>query len=296
MDKLIGIPTFKRAASLAKLLDSLVENLPPEGYAVMVVDNDPEKSAEQIVKAYKGVLQIFYAVEPLPGVVHVRNRILEKAQDYSTLIFLDDDEWIGPSWGEAFEKVAKQYPNAILAGPVRYVLPPGTPKFIEQGEFYARTEHMDGQQIELTGTGNSFIPKNVLELLRNEGFDPAFSRIGGEDTELFGRLKRQNVEIRWAANAVVFETVPRSKANLHSITRRYRRSGLVNGVLDSAAKGLGYRIVLTALRVAVGASKYFYRRLTGMPIRARDISTLYSGLGHLDAIMNRTRNYYGDEE
>lgn len=296
MNRLIGIPTFKRAGSLTKLLDSLVANLPREGYEIVVIDNDPRKSAQAIVSSYKSQLEISYDVEPEPGVVHVRNRILDRAQSYDAVIFLDDDEWVSPSWATALEQAAQRYPSAILAGPVRYILPPSAPNFIKTGGFFKRREHEDGQTIKVTGTGNSFIPRAVLETIGNDGFDARFSRIGGEDTELFRRLVKNNIQIRWVAQAIVFESVPESGITLQSISRRYRRTGLVNGVLDSAEKNLGHRIVLTASRIIVGACKYYGRRLTSLPVRAKDMTTLYSGLGHLDAIVNRDSDYYGNAE
>lgn len=293
MNILIGIPTFKRKAGLERLLRSLSDYLPSTGYSILVVDNDPLRSAEHILDAYRDRFHIHYDVESHPGVVHVRNRILDFARGYEALVFLDDDEWIDSSWPDAIMSSLEKYPNAVLAGPVRYILPEEAPSWFVNGNFYSRKEYPDGTLLTTTGTGNSLIPKKALELLINERFDPNFALIGGEDTELFKRLTQQGIEIRWVATAVVFESVSNSEINVEAVARRYRRSGTVNAILARENSSSVLNIARTLLRLIVGGFKFGLRLVFRRPLRAQDISTYYSGLGHLDVLRGHTVAYYG---
>lgn len=295
MKVLIGIPAFRRTEQLRRLLNSLSNTLPPTGFSIIVVDNDPAGSSRAVVDEFKEQLDIYYEKELEPGVVHVRNRILARAHAYEGLAFLDDDEWVSNEWVGAISAARQQFPEAVLAGPVRYVLPESAPDRIVRGGFFTRPEHAHGAVLRTTGTGNSFFPKNVITRLGHHGFDATFARIGGEDTDLFLRLTAEGVEIRWVADAVVFESVPMEKASMVSITRGYRRNGLVNATVKASSSSTVHRVLGAAARILWGSMKYLHRRVLGKPMRPQDVATLYSGLGYLDALTGRSCTYYGVE-
>src|SRR5690606_7454807 len=57
-------------------------------------------------------------------------------------------------------------------------------------------------------------------------FDERYGLTGGEDTQLFERLRRSGAELRWSEEAVVYETVPASRVDRRWLVRRQYRRGL----------------------------------------------------------------------
>ncbi len=103
--KLIAIAccTYKRGIFLAKLLNSLDElNLPDVGCEILIIDNDANQSAKEIVKEFKNKThyKMHYFVEKNAGLSNARNRALKEANSLnaSHLAFVDDDEIVDKNW------------------------------------------------------------------------------------------------------------------------------------------------------------------------------------------------------
>ena len=98
----IAVLTFRRPAPLADLIPLLIEQaraVSNEAAAyVLVVDNDPDRSAESLVAQFadQGVV---YANEPEPGIATARNRAMKAAANTDLLVFIDDDEVPDPYYG-----------------------------------------------------------------------------------------------------------------------------------------------------------------------------------------------------
>jgi len=72
----------------------------------------------------------------------------------------------------------------------------------------------------LQGAGNLFLRRAVLEALPAPWFDPAFALSGGEDADFLFRLKENGAHFAWAHEALAFDRVPASRANLKWALRR----------------------------------------------------------------------------
>ena len=90
----IGVLTFKRTESLEQLLPRLLaqlDTLPSDIRGeILVIDNDPERSAESTVSGFHSSIR--YINEPIPGIAAARQRCLEEAVEFDLLQFIDDDD------------------------------------------------------------------------------------------------------------------------------------------------------------------------------------------------------------
>ena len=89
--------TFTRPELLGALLASIAAAAKPAPTVVIVVDNDPEGSAADTVRAF-AELDITYAVETSPGIAEARNRFLALSGDAEFIVFVDDDEFVAENW------------------------------------------------------------------------------------------------------------------------------------------------------------------------------------------------------
>lgn len=296
MTVLIGIPTYRRPEALRRLLQSLVVAVPPGAAEVCLVDNDPQESARVVADEFRDRLSLTYVTERRPGVVHVRNRLVAQAEEHDALIFIDDDQWVTPGWFTELMKVSRAYPEAVVAGPVPYVVADAAPEQIRGGGFFVRPQHEDRSVRPVTATGNSLIPRAVLERYGTEPFDPAFARIGGEDTDFFRRVTRSGTEIRWAAHALAHEEVPLERATMTEAVKRYCRSGFVSATIASQTQARPLLVAGGIARILVGAMKYARRLITRRPLRGEDIAQFHGGRGYLAAALGRSLRVYGGDQ
>ena len=149
----ICIPTLLRPVMLGRLLGSLVA-LDTGGAAVhvVVVDNDPSGSAEPTVRRFESLIpNLVYQVEPRRGLATARNRLVAIAASLGSdyLIFVDDDEWVEPSWLLSFVGLAAAGRADVLRGPVYAEYDEGTPPWIIASKFFDPPEYPTGTPIRI---------------------------------------------------------------------------------------------------------------------------------------------------
>lgn len=280
----LAIITYKRLELLDQLLTSLSKsNLQLPWERVIVVDNDPDGSAKSIVASHSALVE--YVVEPKPGIVAARNRCLsiwDKSSD--AIIFLDDDEWVAPDWFENILSSHSGDPSAIIWGPVESVLQKDAPRWIGRGGFIQRAVYEDGQSLQWAATNNVLIPKSVFEVLENPFFEQAFSESGGSDGEFFWRCRQQGLRIKWSANALVFEDVPKSRANLRWISRRLIRYGNVSARLKLREIGRFKLAFLVSGRCVLGLLTLVKDFLTLKGFQVKGYEHLMKGIGAIQVI------------
>ena len=124
----IGIPTYKRPIMLRKLILSIMDNHIDEALIsninIIVVDNDIEKTAEEITnnlkKIYDDRYTIIYHNYPQKGLSKVRNEIFKRALEFSPdyIICVDDDEYTTPDWLNHLISTISLNEGDIAMGPV----------------------------------------------------------------------------------------------------------------------------------------------------------------------------------
>ena len=255
----LAMLTFRRPGALQRVLPLLLEQaatISPVA-RVVVVDNDPDAGAKDIVHRFG---EVTYVHEPVPGLAAARNRALDEAADAQAVVFIDDDELPTEGWLAALVDRWIEWGCAAVTGPVQpeLVTPPSA--WLKATGMYSRTRNATGTSLPGAATNNLLIDLDVARRLGLR-FDAAFGLTGGEDTMFTHALVHRGEQIRWCDEAVVREPVPTDRVTRRwAMTRTYRagtswsRVGLA--LATSRTNRLATRAELTArglVRIITGS-------------------------------------------
>jgi len=229
----VCVATYLRPEGLERLLRalaaaSLSDSAPDIG--VVVVDNDPDGSAREGCARARDWFpyQLHYVIEKRPGIPQARNAALSVALPFADFVaFTDDDVEPTPNWLAELLRVQSKYGADVVAGPnlPRFIDEP--PRWIEEGRFLESPQRATGDIVETAATHNVLVRCDALEQMSHL-FDESLALQGGEDSEFFRRMVQQGFRAVWAADAVVHECVPRSRATLRWLLQRAYR--IANGM------------------------------------------------------------------
>ena len=216
--------TFRRPAEIARLLPLLVAQAaqiePPA--RVLIVDNDPDGSAEAEVRRWH-TAGVDYAHEPRPGISAGRNRALHLAGDCDAVVFIDDDETPLDGWLRGLVETWRAERSAAVGGPVIRDLEDLDPWIRATGLFDPR-QFPTGTRVYGGATNNLLLD---VRFLRAHGlrFDERFGLTGGSDTVLLKSILRCGGEIVWCDEAAVVDHVPTDRLTRDWVRRRFFRTG-----------------------------------------------------------------------
>lgn len=295
---MVGIPTYRRPEQLRALLERL-EHMDGLGEVpVTVADNDPGRSAAGVVAGFRDVLTLDYVAVSGTGVVHGRNALLAAADGFDHLLFLDDDQEPEPGWYRAMLKGIQAWPEAVVSGAVEHY----THSQVQDpyvASWVARRDVLPlGTEVVTAPTGNSALPLAKVRALRHPWFDERFSRIGGEDADLFRRLELElGVPVVAWHDAKVREAVDPQRCTRAWIRRRLVREGLARATMEPG--GAARVLSLGALRAASGALMWTTARATRTRPSYVHEARLLRGVGYLmkpfDAASSRRFQEYGGD-
>jgi glycosyltransferase involved in cell wall biosynthesis len=261
----VCIAAYRRPEALDRLLSSLasIDTTTSDGgqveLSVIVVDNDASATAESVVVRHRSRLpDLMYAVEPRKGFAQALNRLVALALDPPRatpdfLAFVDDDNWVDPSWLRAFLSCAARM-QCVYVGPMVPHFEEGVPGWIEDGRFFERPRHPSGTRIRFAVTGNLLVPASVLASFEGGRiFERALdlgSVLLGPDT-LFSILVHQlGHEIRWCDEALVRTGVSRERTSARWLVKRAFAHG---AAYSQVTRIIGAGRMELAGRVASGA-------------------------------------------
>ncbi len=225
----IGICTFRRPG-LARTLASIADQSLPEDVSVevVVVDNDQAGSAKPIVAEFAARFSFtaVYEIEPRRGLSSARNHVLSSARG-AWIALIDDDEIAEPDWLTQLFHCARRFDAQAVVGRVRpkYEAERDAPWIAGSGAF--------DLQLPETGTrigaddalsGNALLNGDFLRA-HSLGFNEAFNRTGGEDTDFFSRLIAQGGTVVSSREAVVHEIIGRDRMTPEYLIQRALRTG-----------------------------------------------------------------------
>jgi succinoglycan biosynthesis protein ExoM len=284
------ICTCKRPVSLERLLEAVAELDFDGRLTVVVIDNDAAGAAEGLgvcarlaAAGYRWPL--IWAPEERRGISFARNRAVALAleQDPDFIAALDDDERPSRGWLREMLRVQAETGADAIGGPKLPEFAPDTPAWLIEGRFFGRgISCPDKAEVRLNDCGNFMARASCFRALMPEPFDTRFALTGGEGGIFFRRLVAQNCTMRWAAHAVIHETVPPSRATLRWLMQRRFRLGVNMARRQRVLQpGLGRELFFMMLTIGqLGAGMMFFLLNWRRPIpRTRAMLTMCKALG-----------------
>jgi glycosyltransferase involved in cell wall biosynthesis len=207
----VVVCTHNRGWSLASCLDALVEQeLAPDHYSILVVDNASVDSTKEIVETYQRKFRnISYLCEPKLGLSFARNSGLSCAKS-PIVSYVDDDIIVDHDWAKSILRayeIIKPMPVAV-GGKILLKWKNRRPKWMHEkllsllgyfdaGDQIVPVKHING--------GNMSFSRNIL--LRLGGFNPALGKRGGsrftsEESDLQLRMREVGYIIHYQPDAV----------------------------------------------------------------------------------------------
>jgi hypothetical protein len=227
----IAVLTFRRPHELRALLPQLTEqaaqlaatNPRVAGVRILVVDNDPDGSAQKVMPEFE-TAAIDYVAESTPGIAAARNRALVEAATEDLLIFIDDDERPHDRWLELLVMTYDRFEASVVAGAVTSEFTGELDAWIAAGGFFQRRRPETGTPLSVAATNNLLLDLTSIRSM-NLRFDERFGLTGGEDTLFTRQLAAAGAVMVWCNEAIVTDRVPLSRMTRQWVLRRALSSG-----------------------------------------------------------------------
>jgi succinoglycan biosynthesis protein ExoM len=287
----VGVATYRRPDGLTQLLQSLSGMRVTVPFEVIVVNNDPTEEGRRAFEAIEVPANLVVSLlhEELPGIAAARNRILDAADGFDFLAFIDDDEVADPEWLAELLTTQAQHGAGMVTGPVRYVFSPSVPSWAILGNFLMAHDSDAVQTVPVASTNNLLIDLRALRSTGPLRFDERFGITGGSDIMLTRSFTARGGVIVWCPYARVQEWVGATRATNKWLMRRAIRGGNTEGRVQIALSGgaLSARAKIAAqggARVAFGlALLALHPRVSRQKKGARGLRMALRGLGFLAA-------------
>jgi succinoglycan biosynthesis protein ExoM len=243
--------TFRRP-EVRETLRSLAAQALPEAIdlRIVVADNDEVPTARPVVEeaAAEMAAPVLYRHAPARNISVARNAGLDAASERGAdwVAFLDDDETAQPDWLAELLCRAEETGADAVFGPSLAEYGPDAPPWMRRQDLHSNRPARRGGIVETGHTCNALLRWGDAPW-REERFDRARGRTGGEDTEFFFRLFRNGARFEISESAIVRESVPASRLSFGWVLRRKYRSGCSYA---AAARGAGGRSALAASAAA----------------------------------------------
>ena len=219
------IATYNRCQSLLRTLGSVVsQSAPKELWECVVVNNNSSDDTAEAFAAFASEhadCNLRMVTEVKQGLSNARNCGIE-ASVGEYIAIVDDDETIEQSFIESYIEFFDSFPQAMAAGgAVRAVFESGRPRWMSH-----YTERMIANTLDLDIAVTLF-PKNRVpaggnmafrrEIFDSVGvFNPQLGRngqslMGGEENDLFARIRERGYAIFFVPNAAIDHYIPAAK-------------------------------------------------------------------------------------
>lgn len=254
----IVIPTYNRAESLDRTLQSLARQDAPLRPRIIVVDNNSTDDTARVVASYEGVR---YVKQPRQGLSFARNSGVHAAGDLGPddiIAFVDDDVEPSPGWAAALLRAFERYPQAAcIGGRVLPARPESFPKWLTS-EHWAPLALQDHGPAPLTF--HAADPRGLVGAnfaFRRRVFDdvglfsPAVQRVkdgigSTEDHEFLRRVYAMGRQAVYVPDVVVTTDVPDERMTFAYHRRWHHGHGRFHARMRMPGMGAGY-VVRAAL-------------------------------------------------
>ena len=249
------VATYNRAESLLRTLESVVlQSADPTLWECVVVNNNSTDNTAQAFAAFAAdhtTFNLRMVDEPKQGLSNARNCGIAAAEgEYIAII--DDDETLELGYIETYIEFFDSFPTALAAGgAVKAVYERSRPRWMSH-----YTEQMIANPLDLDIVVTLFpasrVPAGGNMAFRRAAFEkvglfnPRLGRngqslIGGEENDLFARLRRAGELLYFVPGAAIYHHIPQSKLTdeyFDRLSYNVGRSKLMRAEADGAVDAL----------------------------------------------------------
>lgn len=239
----IAVCTHNRVRSLKRTLDCLIRLPATADYEVLVVDNASTDGSRTLVSAMSSQWpQLRYVYEGKLGLSNALNRAVEAARG-EVIAFVDDDETVAANWLDAVRDAFSDRNVGVIFGRLR-VKTKGPESTRRQLRSLFPPRDYGENPIQVTeanrarfmfGTGiSAYWRSTLLEMgpFRTDLGRKGGQLLGGEDTDMFGRLLKAGKTIVYWPDAVYYHHIDEHRTSLGASLKRSFYFGVNEARLD----------------------------------------------------------------
>lgn len=277
----VYVCTHRRNGPLRRMLESLAvaaaEVQPEVEIAVVVVDDNPDGRAKEVVEGFDGgfLRGLHYRFSGAQNISQARNLGLEASMELADWVAMtDDDQTVSPGWFRAMVDLQVATGCDAVTGPVKLRFPPGTPAWMTDQPFTEITEaapQPDGTRVPVCSTGNSMLRARFLRDHPDIRFRSDLGRLGGEDMVFYKAAVAAGLDARYASGALCWGEQPPERATYRSVLWACYWMGNTEYVTNTVSgEATRVRMALRAARKLVdGVRRPLQRLATGKPAQWR---------------------------
>lgn len=236
----IIICTYNREKYLYDALRHIATNVfPAESYEIVLVNNNSTDNTEQECERFEKdfpKVNFRYYVETNQGLSYARNRGISESRG-DILVFLDDDSFVKPDYLTNLHHNLMNHPEAMaFGGKITPLFESGeTPKWLSKWT-YSWVSAIDKGNDIVPFEGNSYpiganmgFRKDCIDqcgLFNTELGRSKKNLMGGEEKDLFNRVKEKGFKILYFPDIEVEHVIPPQRTTLDYIKRLGRGIGM----------------------------------------------------------------------
>ncbi len=260
----VYVCTYKRNAELARMLDSLevaAKHAEPRyQLAVVVVDDNPDRAAEQVVEASTRSfpLGLHYRWCGSGNIAKARNTGLIACMELGDWVaMVDDDQIVVPEWLTELMKVQEDTEADAVTAPVLARFPDDSPSWLTNQPFanlWGTPAKPDGIAVTDLQTANSVIRVNFLQDNPEVRFSNDLGKSGGEDMVFYRAALEAGLKAHYSHHAVNWELESSDRATYSYQLRRCLWHGNTEAITNlRAGRDSRLRLVARSAKRAVKA-------------------------------------------
>lgn len=263
----VVVCTYNRARELESAVESLLQQDTGDdlSYEVLVVDNASTDETRHVIDTLvtQSDGRVRGCFEPKPGVAMARNLGVQQARG-DWIAFFDDDQVADRNWLAGLVETARKNAVRVVLGERRLLLrqselrrlPPVCRRAL--GELVSSNIARRYAGLIDGSTGNMLVHRSVFVEI---GLFSEATVEGGEDADLFRRIRDRSIEAWYTPEATVFHSVPPYRQSEGYFRWTSRRQGVHVARREFQTWGtLTYPAILLA-RVAQAFLVFLPRRL-----------------------------------
>lgn len=292
----VAIITCQRPQALLRLLASLAQLESDHTIEIVVVDNDPQRTALTQLQDYKSPHELKFIHEPVRGIPFARNTALKACSTNSDYVaFLDDDEEASPQWLQALLDTIQKTGADAVGGSVLPVYPASTPAWIINGRFFERKARPDQQPCRMLATNNCLIDAVKWRQVPF-WFNTKLQYTGSSDTLFFLTARKVGWRFVWSTKAFVSEHIPPQRLTVSWIIKRQYRIGNGLAMCDRLAYGnlhaIPRRLLIALTHAGLGSMQLLRLPFAGKAAWAKALACFARAAGGVAGLCGRYYEEY----